>query len=164
MSEKNLRQGQALAMQWVIYALQKLNLDIKNNGGVSKALRGDAKSASGSNDLDVLSIGCDYVVNFILPFALELALKSLLLKEGQNADRIHGLINLYNNLPESTRNALEDNYFKEQNVKSITIEKLLDNHKDDFINWRYLDNSESLKKNEKEMQLALCSILDICNS
>lgn len=163
MNEEKLRHGQALAMQWVVYSLQKMNSDIKNNGGVTKNLIGDAKSVNGSNDLDTLATGCDYVVNFVLPFAIELALKSLLLKEGKTAGRIHGLLDLYNKLPESTRNSLQDNYIKNQKVERITFEKLLDNHKDDFINWRYLENAELLNKDEKKMQLALCSILDIYN-
>lgn len=70
-------------LQWVAYALQKMSLDIKNNDRVTKNLIRNVKSVSGSNNLSILAIGCDYVERFILSFAIELVLESLILKEGK---------------------------------------------------------------------------------
>lgn len=52
----------------------------RNNGKVVKELLCNVKTVTGSTSYEALEIGCLYACNFLLPFAIELALKSLLMK------------------------------------------------------------------------------------
>jgi hypothetical protein len=67
MNEQKLRHGQALAMQWVAFALQKIIVDVRHDGHITSALLDGAKNIGGEERLDTLALGCNYVVNFVLP-------------------------------------------------------------------------------------------------
>ncbi|MGL5210604.1 hypothetical protein [Cetobacterium sp.] len=157
MSKINLRRGQAMSLQWVAYFLEKVKLDIeKNNGNLTKEILGNATAVNGKVDYDSLKIGCSYGLNFILPFALELGLKSLLEKEGIPYRRIHKLDELFDLLPNEVR--LRINYKVSQN--KINIRMFLIKFSNNFVNARYLDNPVDLEYDSHNMQLILCSVLD----
>ena len=163
MGQQETLHGQALAMQWVGFALQRLITDMDDGGKVTLQLLGQAKDVTGNNGLQPLHIGCYNVVNFVLPFALEVGLKSLLIKDGKAIEFTHDLAKLYNSLSETLKNKLEDEFPNQRKIGGSTETSLLLNllvdHKDDFVGWRYLGNPENLKREENEMQFALSTIL-----
>lgn len=166
---KELLHGQALAMQWVGFAMQKIMEDVKVGGTKTQQLLGNAKTVGNNSGIETLSLGCSYVVNFVLPFTIELALKALLTKENVNSGNIHDLLDLYNNLPEQIKSNLDAQY-QSLSANGTTsgsqslLKNLLKEHRKDFVSWRYLENVENLKRDEKEMQFAICAILDIYNA
>ena len=168
MNKQKLLHGQALAMQWVGFALQSIIADIHSGGSITKQLMGSAKSVGNGNDLKTVAIGCNYVVNFVLPFAIELALKALLAKTGQGFKFTHDLLALYNKFSPDIKGRLQSEFIiqleKGGCPETGSFEDLLTAHKNDFVDWRYLDKAEKLKKEEKEMHLAICAILEIYNS
>ncbi|MDD5738840.1 MAG: hypothetical protein PHY72_02870 [Candidatus Pacebacteria bacterium] len=164
---EKLKHGQALAIQWVVFALQKLSLDVKRDGRLSRSLLGDAKTTSGADGLETLALGCKYVVNFVLPFAIELSLKSLITKEKIIPLQIHDLLLLFDSLPLNLQGKLESRYHQ-LSEKSFAndckcFRQLLIDHKVDFVNWRYLDEMDILKNEEIKLQYALTSVLDVFN-
>jgi hypothetical protein len=168
MNKKKLFHGQALAMQWVGFALQKLIVDVKAGGSITNQLIVNAKSVSGNDALNTLALGCSYVVNFVLPFSLELALKSLLIKGGNEPKFIHDLLDLYNGFSADMKLKLQNEYSNQLEIvgldKTESLEELLSAHRNDFKDWRYLENTEKLMREEKEMQAAISAILEIDNS
>lgn len=163
-----LLHGQSLAMQWVGLALQKIIADVDIGGDITKQLMGSAKSVDKGDGLDTLAIGCNYVVNFVLPFAAELALKALIIREGKEPHFSHNLSDLYNKLSESTKLQLQNKFTVHCKIDSAHTTRKLEDffaaHKKDFVDWRYLDEAKKVKKEEKEMQLAICAILDVYNT
>ena len=74
-----------------------------------------------------------------------LALKSLHLQEtGKEADRIHDLSKLFRELRAATRSSLDQRFQRIRqrtptyNSRPKTIEQVLVDHKDDFVDWRYV--------------------------
>jgi hypothetical protein len=166
-SNNNLRHGQALAMQWVGLVLQKIVKDISSGGNITKQLIGDAKSVNSKNDLNTIALGCHYVVAFILPLTIELALKALLSKQGIKPKNSHNLSDLHEQVPEQMKRTLQDTFFHQKkevlNQENGSLEQLLARHSKDFVDWRYLDQPERLEKSDTEMQIAICTILDVYN-
>lgn len=159
MSKINLRRGQAMSLQWVAYFLEKVKLDIeKNNGNLTKEILGNATAVNGKVDYDSLKIGCSYGLNFILPFALELGLKSLLEKEGIPYRRIHKLDELFDLLPDKVRLRIEIRYYRASKNKT-NVRVFLIKFSNNFVNARYLDNPVDLEYDSHNMQLILCSVL-----
>ncbi|WP_170961705.1 HEPN domain-containing protein [Vibrio genomosp. F6] len=164
MSEQDLRHGQALSLQWVTFALQKMVKDIETGGSTTNTLIGNCKSVAGDSGLGTLSTGSDYVLNFLIPFSVELALKALLIKEGIDPGHIHNLVKLYGKLSTKMQDEIQRIFKEEQQVTKFTMIELLERHKADFVMWRYLDKAEELHRDEVELQLALSAILDLYNS
>lgn len=167
MSEEKLRHGQALAIQWVTFLLQKVVEDIDNGGEKTRELIGNAQSVGKFNDLKTIALGYHYVLGSALPLAIELALKALLLKEGVTPRRTHDLLSLYSGLPELTRTMLQDKFqtLDEIDGYSERMSLILENHRTDFPDWRYLDSAGKLFKEEnKKLQIAICTLLEIYNS
>lgn len=159
MSNENLLHGQSMAIQWVVFALTQINKDINdNNCEITKLLLERATSVEGVDDYKALEIGCVYSSNFILPFAIELGFKSLLVKNGISYGKVHKLIYLYDLLPEEIRNRIED---KMANMGKFDIKNILSNHDNDFVEWRYLENTEQLNTDIRKLQMVLCTILDV---
>ena len=167
MDKNKLLHGQALSMQWVVFALQKIIADVESGGGITNQLLDYAKTADGKDGLKPLALGCTYVANFILPFTIELALKSLILKEGKNPNNIHDLIDLYNELSDSIKLELHIDYLNQLkdggNFITESLRELFERNRKDFANWRYLDNPTSLSSDTIKMQIAISSLLKICN-
>lgn len=162
---KELLHGQALAMQWVAYAMQKIMEDVRVGGTKTQLLLGNAKTVDNNSGIETLSLGCSYVVNFVLPFTIELALKALLTKENVDSGKIHDLLDLYNKLPAQIKSDLDAQYQSlSANGTTPGLKNLLKEYRKNFVSWRYLENVENLKRDEKEMQFAICAILDIYNS
>lgn len=165
MKKEKLRHGQALAMQWVAFAMQKISTDVKSGGKITESLLGDATTIKGTSGLETLSIGCVYVTNFVLPLAIELSLKALIEKEGKTYPQTHNLLKLFNLLSLKTQNILEIQYHShsENNLAGSCecLRELLENHQQDFEGWRYLDEASTLKREEFKLQYALTTILDI---
>lgn len=110
MKSSELRRCQALSMQWVAFALQKIVADARSGGVISRVLLRDARSESGGEPIDTLRVGCSYVLGFVLPLALELGLKSLLLKSAITPPLKHDLLNLFDLLPDQVKKVVELEY------------------------------------------------------
>ena len=70
-------------------------------------------------------------------FACELAMKSISLTCNDEAEKIHDLIDLYNDLPQHSRDSMEADYPE--------IEEVLDQGRQVFDNWRYFQRAPSGK-------------------
>jgi hypothetical protein len=156
-----LLHGQALALQWVGFAMQKLTVDVSAGGSATKQLPGDAIRSN--KDLDTLALGCTYTVNFVLPFAAELGFKALITKEGQRFERIHELLDLYTSLSQDTRQKLQREFENQRQLVGSSeirpFEDILAIHNSDFPRWRYLTRAETLQKEEKELHVVISTIL-----
>ncbi len=161
------RRGQALALQWVIAILERLISDINfNNSTVTKELLSGFNSVNGDNELNALEIGCQYSIIFLKPFAIELGLKSLLLKEGVPPPNKHNLDDLYSLLSTSKQNHLDAiyrTYINDNNHKQ-DIRNLFSSTADRFVDCRYLDDVSKVQKVDGDLHAALSSILDLLNS
>ena len=163
-NEQKIRHGQALAMQWVAFALQKLSLDADSGGEKSGLLLGYQNSVDKTDGFKTLAIGCNYVIGFVLPLAIELALKSFIAKENSFPPKIHNLSKLFAKISSSSRNKIERKYAElTDNVDINSFSKLLGDHSNDFEDWRYLDNAEILKREEIKLQYSLSAILEVYN-
>ncbi|HDK7156456.1 TPA: hypothetical protein PTV43_001584 [Clostridium botulinum] len=170
MSEKELLNGQAMSLQWVTYLLSMAEKDINiNDGKVVKKLLCNAKTVTDSTSYEALEIGCLYACNFLLPFAIELALKSLLMKceikykKGKDG---HNLKILFEQLKEDKRERglqtkIQRKYEELSDGLSDSIKDILSKHKLDFPQWRYLDKPQNLSVETKKLQFVLCAILEI---
>ncbi len=117
-------------------------------------------------DFMALEIGCVYVTNFILPLAIELALKALIIQEGSEPLRVHNLTRLYNQLSSKIVQKLEREFYDLKEYKTNTsshLTLLLKEHENDFEGWRYLDNPTLLKRDEVDLQTSIVAILNLCN-
>ena len=162
---KKIRHGQALSMQWVAFLLQVAETDLSNPNSAIKDLLKGIPALTYKQDFDALKKGCDYVVSFVLPLALELSLKSLILKENATPKLTHNLVTLFNQLQNNTKNHLNKRYCEASNIHLTTsktaFKDLLKEHKDDFEGWRYLDEAEKLKKEDIKLQYAITIVLDV---
>ena len=81
MNDYKNRKGQSLALQWVSILLQNVSIDLLNRGDLTRSILRGATSHAGDTDYSALKVGCLYAVNFILPLAIEVGLKALILNE-----------------------------------------------------------------------------------
>lgn len=139
---------QAMALQWAIYLMQKSSIDENNNALVA---------------------GRAIAINCLLPFATELALKGLSVKERPSAkiERTHDLHRLFAYLPQDVIDSVDERFLRYQKDDPIqistpsTMDVFLAEHKDDFEAWRYLDNVSDMATPEPvKFQYALCALLD----
>lgn len=162
-----VRHGQAVAMQYVGYLLQRIPEE-KNQ----KYLRGlleNVTSEGGGDGIQQTLLGCIWAVNIVMAFTVELALKALLIKNGVEPRNQHDLLKLYTLLPLKTQKQLENEFRSsiqnEEVVSTETLRQLLTLHRDDFVDWRYLDKEpENLNPECRELQFAVHAILDVYNS
>jgi hypothetical protein len=111
-------------------------------------------------------VGGSYTANIILPLTIELSIKSLILKEGNKPKRTHNLMVLFEQLLPTTQHELAGEYeslsgSNGNEFKSFKI--LLNDHKNDFESWRYLDEVKTLKNEGVKLQEAICAILNVYN-
>ena len=146
--EKRIYDKQAMALQWAIHALQRTPPEPNNVA---------------------TSIGRNLVVNVMLPFATELALKGLLVKElpGSTIKRTHDLDHLFASLPKDAVDFVEKRFqqYQEDDPVQIaspsTMVDFLAEHAKDFERWRYLEDVGNMPHPEtSKFQYALCAILD----
>lgn len=165
MGKQELLRGQAEAIQLVSFALQRINADINNGGRITNYLIGNQKTDNSKIPLQNLRTGNIYTINFILPLALELALKALIIQSNKSPKFIHNLLTLFNLLPKDIQTKLNEEYITQKKNGGITdsksFEQLLQLHNNDFVEWRYLDKPENLKIEDKEIQIAISSILEV---
>ena len=169
-SQDNLakrRHGQAVAMQYVGYLLQ--TIPEEKNQKYLRGLLENVTSEGGGDGIHQARLGCIWAVNIVIAFTVELALKALLIKNEMEPPKQHDLLKLYTLLQLKTQNQLEDNFrISIENgevVGTKTLRQLLTSHRDDFVDWRYLDKElENLKSECRELQFAVHAILDVHNS
>jgi HEPN domain-containing protein len=155
------RKGQTLSMQWVIFLLQSVQRDISMGGEITRLVLNDAKSHGGDNDYNALQTGCTYTLNFLLPLTIELGLKALILKENNEPPKVHNLIKLHNNLTKETKENVQIQ-FRKLSEGDFKVIDLLEKHKNDFENWRYLDDPSNCPGGDDVMmQYLVSAILDI---
>ena len=163
-----LRHGQALAMQWVVFVLQRIERESDGDGVLVKQLLGTAQSVGRTNGIDTIRIGCLWTIPFLLGLAVELSLKAILVKEHGHHGTEHDLAKLYKQIPEEVQKELESEFARHLEIVRTGNEKslyaLLKLHRKDFENWRYLDgDTKSLTEANTPMQLAVSAILDVYN-
>ena len=125
----DLAVGQARSLLWTARHLQDL-LNV-----VAKVPNPDPLQAT----------GCFFSAILLRAFAAEVALKSLYSQEtGKEADWVHDLSRLFQELRPTTRTSLDRRFQRIRQRTSTydgrpkTIEQVLADHKDDFVNWRYV--------------------------
>ncbi|MFV0421069.1 HEPN domain-containing protein [Oleidesulfovibrio sp.] len=160
-TESKLRHGQAMSMQWVGYLLRQVIADIDHGGANTINILKHARSVDSSTGLIPLKAGCTYVEQFFLAFAIELGLKALLLDEGVAPPFKHDLSYLYNTLTKDTKERLQT--AMDSMAPTLDMSIFFQTHKDDFINWRYLENIELQETAPQELHLVICAILDVYN-
>ena len=127
--ETNLAVGQARSLLWAAGHLQDLlNVAVKV-----------------PNPDPLQTSGCFFSAILLRAFAAEVALKGLYAQEtGKEADRIHDLSKLFRELRPATRNFLNQRFQRIRqrtpayDGRPKTIEQVLVDHKDDFVDWRYV--------------------------
>ena len=75
------------------------------------------------------------VVVYIL--GIEVGIKALIEKQGQNPPRIHDLIELYGKLPDTIQKRVEDKVAA-NGVKLLRVKALLTKHRNSLEEWRYI--------------------------
>ena len=161
------RHGQAVAMQYVGYLLQRIPEE-KNQKYVRGLLK-NVTSVGGGDGIQQTLLGCIWTVNIVMAFTVELALKALLIKNGMEPPNRHDLLELYTLLPLKTQKQLENKFRisirNGEVVSTESLHQLLALHRDDFVGWRYLDKEpENLMPECRELQFAVHAILDVYNS
>ena len=129
----DLAAGQARSLLWAAKHMQDL-LNV-----VAKVPNPDPLQAS----------GCFFSAILLRAFAAEVALKSLYSQEtGKEADWVHDLSKLFEELQCTTRKSLERRFQRIRQKSSIydsratTMEQVIAVHKDDFVYWRYVFEQE----------------------
>ena len=125
----DLAVGQARSLLWAARHLQDL-LNV-----VAKVPNPDPLQAS----------GCFFSAILLRAFAAEVALKGLYSQEtDREADWVHALSKLFQDLRLTTRNSVEQRfqYIRQKALlydgKPKTVAQVLADHKDDFVHWRYI--------------------------
>ena len=155
----NLRHGQAMAMQYVAFLLQKITLP-EGRPALEHVLRG-VTNAGGGSPVSIAALGCTWMMHVAAPLGVELALKALLQREGQDSWG-HDLVALYDELPDPVRDRVEAEY---RSLNQGTLRDLLVAHKDDFVEWRYLDKWPLPSASAvRDLQFAICAVLNVYNS
>ena len=157
-------QGQALAMQYVGFLLEKASKIEKTD--VLRQLLDNVTKVDGRDGVPMARLGCTWAGNVIMAFTTELALKALLAKSAIEPPRTHDLLVLYKRLSPETQKKLESVFklpIKERKVVGVdSLNQLLAVHKDDFAGWRYLDKDlENLKAGHHDLQFAVWAILEV---
>ena len=161
-----LRHGQALALQ---YAAQIL---INVNRGGPQIIQGVLSPAQlgAENAVKTATLGCRHAARIMLPFIVELALKALIARHGNDqAQRTHRLTRLYDALPVKLENKLNCDFetVKRSDIPGETrsLREILLDHDNDFHDWRYLDDPENLLVDSiYTLQFVACSVLNIYNN
>ncbi len=161
----NLRHGQALALQ---YAAQILINATREPQVIRRALSGEQLAAT--NAVGTAALGCDYATRFLLPFVVELALKALVGKHGNDQGaRGHHLSKLFDELPADVQAELERDFAHikrtEMPAETRSARDILADHHHDFPDWRYLDDPGKLVSGPADtLQYVACSILNVYDS
>ena len=157
---ENLMHGQAIAMQYVVYLLQKITAD-GGRDALASLLR-NVRSVGGTEVTATTLLGCVWATNIVAALAVEFTLKALLRKECGRYKHTHDLLELYEALPDAVQALLENEFSR---LSSGSLCALLAKHREDFVRWRYLDRDvEFLKSECTGLQLAICTILDVHNA
>lgn len=127
--ETDLAVGQARSLLWAARHLQDL-LNV---------------AAKAPNPDPLQTSGCFFSAILLRAFAAEVALKGLYSQEtGQEAARSHDLSKLFRKLQPATRSSLDQRFQRiwqgtpTYDGRPKTIEQVLVDHKDDFVDWRYV--------------------------
>ncbi len=102
--------------------------------------------------------------SFILTaLAAEYGLKALLVRETGGHRRTHDLATLYRALPAESKSQLMQRH--PANDADKAFPEVLELHRHDFEAWRYFDDSHlaDLRHTSTDLQLAVCTILDIAS-
>ena len=128
-------------------------------------------SASSSNQELATQLGYCFISIVVLrALATELALKALYVKEmDRNAQEIHQLDRLFDDLGEITKRSVECRFQHTQASREIgngkkAIRQVLTEHRDDFVSWRYLDITRISGVELPELKAALEAIVQECQS
>jgi len=163
--EAKLRRGQAIAMQSVAFLLIGIASDI-DRAAVKSLLR-DAKTISGADPWRHTMLGSAWVLHFVAAFGIELSLKALRAREGFSPRHCHNLLTLFNDLLPATRSKLETQFRHDtQHTRpGVALSDFLREHRNDFLEWRYLDKPKSLTSGDAGLlQLAMCAMLETYES
>ena len=125
------------------------------------ALKGKRKAVEAS-DLDrktLISTGLAQSASIILPFAVEIALKSILTLRRGTFPKSHDLRRLYEELDEGDRASIAERY----KVRTgASLDECLERHKDMFVAFRYLDQDMG-RPNLDQLDMAINSVVDFYN-
>ena len=118
----------------------------------------------------VLNLGIQLSINILLPLTAELALKGLKQKETttDGLTKTHDLMDLFQHVSSDAQSRVNESFQRylsqddETNDKKLDIWQFLEEHRDDFVEWRYLEDDKvaSLIPAYKEFQYAISAILD----
>ena len=119
---------------------------------------------------EVLNLGIQLSINILLPLSAELALKGLKQKETtpDSFTKTHDLVRLFQEVSPDTQNRVNEGFRRymsqdgETKGKTTDLWQFLEAHRNDFEDWRYLENAKvgALIPAYKEFQYAICAILD----
>ena len=117
---------------------------------------------------EALMLGIQLSINILLPLTTELAIKGLKQKETTPDGFIkeHDLLTLFQDVSRDAQSRVHKRFQRyvsqddETRGKECDIWQFLEEHRDDFVDWRYLEKPESLIPAYKEFQFAICAILD----
>ena len=141
-----------MAIQWAIYSFMP----------ESKALGPKPKNLA-------LELGLELSSNILLPLAAELGLKGLKQKETSvHCYKLtHDLLCLFRSLSDETQEKLSIRFQKymgddeSMQRKESDMESFLERHRQDFVEWRYLDGDlDHLASARIEFHYIVCAILD----
>lgn len=142
----------AMALQWAIYSVMP-----------------ESKPLSLRKNNPALELGLILASNILLPLAVELGLKGLKQKETSVHcyELTHDLLRLFRSLSDANQEKLTVRFQKyiardpkTQNTDP-SLESFLKNHRDDFVQWRYLDGDvDNMSSVRIEFHYAICAILD----
>ena len=114
-----------------------------------------------NNQLEVLGFGVSSIV--LRAFAAELALKALYMQEtGDDPERTHNLLSLFKRLEGATQTSVEQRFERIRRQKIASgiysgetdpLLQVLTNHKDDFVEWRYLQEKMGVGANTRPLVL-----------
>ena len=142
----------SMALQWAIYSFMP----------ESTASRHDPSNLA-------LQLGLSLSSNILLPLAAELGLKGLKQKESLVScyERTHDLLCLFRSLSDANQEKLAMRFQKyivddpKTQHSDPNLESFFENHRDDFVQWRYLDdNVDNLSSVRIEFHYVICAILD----
>ncbi len=160
-----LRHGQAVALQ---YALQVLLNSARDRQVVQGALTTTQLAAKDA--IETASLGCQLATRILSPFVVELALKALMARhrDGYVAHE-HRLDKLYGALPQTLQDELAREFESvkqsELQFETRSLREILSVHSQDFTDWRYLDDSESLSSDPVDtLQYVGCAVPNVYNA
>ncbi len=90
---------------------------------------------------DEVAVGKGIIYCAMQAFALECALKGIYQALNQEFPHTHDLFVLHNNLPKEIKQKMEDRWkgWHLKEAHGTTFTEFVEQHKDDFVKWRYLD-------------------------